>query len=87
MKASGPAEHATSIWLTGRRTWFHRLALLGIGQLAIGWHHPADPASPGVPENNQTRLYWTEEIEWQVIERLAPVRLRQSVPADRRARR
>ena len=70
VKASGPAEYATSIWFTGRRTWFHRLALSGIGQLAIGWDHPADPASPGVAQTNQTRFYWTEQIEWQVIERL-----------------
>ena len=69
VKASGPAEHATSIWFTGRRTWFHRLALAGIGQLAIGWDHPADPASPGVAQTNQTRFYWTEQIEWQVVER------------------
>jgi len=70
VKASGPAEHATSIGFTARRTWFHRLALSGIGQLAIGWEHPADAASPGVAQTNQTRFYWTEQIEWQVIERL-----------------
>jgi len=70
VKASGPAEHATSIWFTGRRTWFHRLALAGIGQLAIGWEHPMDPASPGVAQTNQTRFYWTEQLEWQVVERL-----------------
>ena len=70
VKASGPPEHATSIWFIGRRTWFHRLALAGIGQLAIGWDHPADPASPGIAQSNQTRFYWTEQIEWQVIERL-----------------
>jgi hypothetical protein len=69
VKATGPAEHATSIWFTGRRTWFHRLALSGIGQLAIGWDHPVDPASPGVAQTNQTRFYWTEQLEWQVVER------------------
>ena len=68
-KASGPAEYATSIWFTGRRTWFHRLALVGSGQLLIGWDHPADPASPGVAQTNQTRFYWTEQFEWQVVER------------------
>jgi hypothetical protein len=70
VKVSGPAEHGASIWFTGRRTWFHRLALAGIGQLAIGWDHPADPASPGVAQTNQTRFYWTEQIEWQVVELL-----------------
>ena len=69
VKASGPAEHATSIGFTARRTWFHRLALSGIGQLAR-WEHPADAASSGVAQTNQTRFYWTEQIEWQVIERL-----------------
>ena len=68
-KASGPAEYATSIWFTGRRTWFHRLALVGSGQLLVGWDHPADPASSGVAQTNQTRFYWTEQIEWQVVER------------------
>ena len=70
VKTSGPEEHATSIWFTGRRTWFHRLALAGSGQLAIGWNHPADAASLGATPTNQTRFYWTEQIEWQVVERL-----------------
>ena len=69
VRASGAAEHSTAIWFIGRRTWFHRLALAGIGQLAIGWDHPSDPASPGVAQTNQTRFYWTEQIEWQVVER------------------
>ncbi len=70
VKESGPGEHATSLWFTGRRTWLHRLALAGSGQLAIGWDHPTDPAaSPGATQTNQTRFYWTEQLEWQVVER------------------
>jgi hypothetical protein len=72
---NAPSEHRTSVWLTGKRTWFHRLALLGRAELSVGWEHrlvvPTMAADPFAPRQlNQTRLYWTEEIEWQVIDQL-----------------
>jgi hypothetical protein len=74
-KYSAPAQHRTSVWFTGKRTWFHRLALLGRAELSVGWEHtlvvPVTPANASpVMQLNQTRLYWTEEIEWQVIDQL-----------------
>ena len=74
-RQSAPAEHRTSLWLTGRRTWFHRLALLGSGGLDIGWEHelvaPARVTDRALWQTNQTRLSWTEEVVWQVVEPLA----------------
>ncbi len=71
---NAPSQHRTSVWLTGKRTWFHRLALLGRAELSVGWEHPGSvPVSPSsftLRQLNQTRLYWTEEIEWQVIDQL-----------------
>jgi hypothetical protein len=74
-RQSAPAEHRTSLWLTGRRTWFHRVALLFSGALGIGWEHelvaPARATDRPLWQTNQTRLSWTEEVVWQVAEPLA----------------
>lgn len=67
-----PFENSTSLWLTGKRTWFHRLALLGSAELSVGWQHPqTERAIMTGFQENQTRLYWTEEVQFQVIESLA----------------
>jgi hypothetical protein len=68
-----PSEHRTTIWLTGRRAWFHRLALVGSAALGIGWEHTltVSPSRPGPVQSNQTRVYWTEEMIWQVVDRFA----------------
>lgn len=67
-----PGEHRSSIWFIARRTWWHRLAFVGRGELGIGWDHPVTATStPGPPQSNQTRLSWTEEAIWQVAEPFA----------------
>jgi hypothetical protein len=75
-RQGAPAEHRTAVWLTGKRTWFHRVALLGSAELGIGWEHtlvvPAGAADRPIWQTNQTRLSWTEEVMWQVV---APVSL------------
>jgi hypothetical protein len=69
-----PSEHRSAVWFIGKRTWWHRLSLLGIARLEIGWDHtvqvPVTPNDPPVRQNNQTRIFWTEEVVWQVVERV-----------------
>jgi hypothetical protein len=70
-----PAEHRTAVWFTGKRTWFHRLALLGTARLDVGWEHreivPVIVGAQPAQQTNQTRIYWTEQVVWQVVEPLA----------------
>jgi hypothetical protein len=71
-----PTEHRTAIWFTGKRTWFHRISLFGSARLEVGWEHtlqvPVTAADPGhLRQINQTRIFWTEQVLWQVVDRVA----------------
>jgi hypothetical protein len=71
-RVNAPAEHAAAVWIAARRTLFHRLAFLGRADLSIGWEHPGGPVSEtGPTQRNQSRIFWTEEMIWQVVEPLS----------------
>jgi hypothetical protein len=65
-----PTEYRGAVWMMARRTYFHRLAFIGRGDLGVGWHHDAFVGAGGaLVQTNQTRVGWTEQVAWQLTAR------------------
>jgi hypothetical protein len=65
-----PAEYRGAVWLMARRTYLHRLAFIGRGDLGAGWHHDSVVGAGGaLVETNQTRVSWMEQLAWQISAR------------------